>query len=106
MSFILAIIAGFVTPMVEGTVTGILQKAQTDDIQIEAGEYRALTFAILLLGVAILANVTGVTANAVPLLVGGILGLFATRLINAVKSMMAKSKEKAAAKKEEAASED
>ncbi len=93
MSFILAVIAGFVTPMVEGTISGVLQKAQTDDIQIEDGEYRALTFAILLLGVAILANITGATTNAVTLLVGGILGLFAMRIIAAVKNMASKKKE-------------
>ncbi len=92
MSFILAIIAGFVTPMVEGTVSGFLQKLQTKDIQIEAGENRALTFAILLLGVAVLANITGVSANAFWLLIGGILGLFAMRIIAAVKGMASKKK--------------
>jgi len=100
MSFILAAIAGFVTPMVEGTVSGMLQKLQSKDIQIEDGEYRTLTFALLLLGVAVLANITGVSANAFWLLVGGILGLFAMRIIAAVKGMTAKT-----AKVEEAVAE-
>ncbi len=104
MSFILAAIAGFVTPMVEGTFSGMLQKLQSKDIQIEDGEYRTLTFAILLLGVAVLANITGVSANAFWLLVGGILGLFAMRIIAAAKGMMAK-KDEAPAEAADAAEE-
>jgi len=81
-------VAGFVTPMVEPTINAQLAKLQNDDLKIEQGEYRAVTFAILLLGVAILASVFDGKALALPILIGGLLGLFGMRLFNMVKKQV------------------
>ena len=96
MTFILALIAGFVTPMVEATVMGFVSKLQNDDFKFEDGENRAITFGLMMLAVAIIANITGGSANAVWILVGGLIGLFAMRIYNLIVKKASSRKEAAA----------
>ena len=86
--FVLSLIAGFATPMFEPTVKTVMS-GRVKDIKIEAAEYRTLAFALLLLGVAILASVTGSDAPIFTVLLGGLLGLFGTRLIAFAKAKWA-----------------
>ena len=85
--FILSLIAGFATPMAEPILTGAL-KPFMKDVPVQTGEYRTITFVLLLLGVAILAMITGSNAPSFTILLGGALGLFGMRIFNAVKNLI------------------
>ena len=51
------------------------------------GEYRTITFVLLLIMVAIVAIISGVLASAFTVLFGGVLGLFGVRLFKALKAL-------------------
>lgn len=77
---IIAAIAGYITPMAEPHVTRLINKVTSDGIEFEAGELRAVTFAVLMLAVAVLAVITGTKAAAFPVALGGFLGLAGARI--------------------------
>lgn len=91
LTFILSLIAGFATPMVEPMVTGVL-KPLTKDMPIMEGEFRTITFVLLLIAVAVAAMISGSNAPSFTILLGGALGLFGMRLFNVAKAVAASRK--------------
>ena len=87
LTFVLSVIAGFATPFIEPLLTKFIQP-WLEDFPVHAGEYRTITFVLLLLGVAIAAISSGVMVSAFTVLLGGLLGLFGVRLFKAIKSLI------------------
>ena len=86
LTFILAVIAGFATPFVEPALTKLVQP-RLGDVPVHEGEYRTITFVLLLIAVAIVAIISGVLASAFTVLFGGALGLFGVRTFKALKAL-------------------
>jgi hypothetical protein len=87
LTFVLSVIAGFATPFVEPVLTKLIQP-QLGEFPVHEGEYRTITFVLLLLGVAISAISSGVMVSAFTVLFGGLLGLFGVRLFHAIRSLI------------------
>jgi len=87
LTFVMSVIAGFATPFVEPLLTKLIQP-RLDEFPVHEGEYRTITFVLLLLGVAIAAISSGVMVSAFTVLFGGLLGLFGVRLFKAIKSLI------------------
>ena len=87
LTFVLSVIAGFATPFVEPFLTKLIQP-RLDEFPVHEGEYRTITFVLLLLGVAIAAISSGVMVSAFTVLFGGLLGLFGVRLFKAIKYLI------------------
>ena len=90
IAFLLAIVAGFLTPYAETPLgkpaAGLLGKY----MQLENGEQRLLTFMIMML-LAGVSSALFVSGNTFWVILGGIIGYFATRLIAAVQSALGSS---------------
>lgn len=85
---IISAIAGYITPIAEPHVSKLAQSLLKPKDAFEPGEMRATTFAVLMIGVAILAMITGTKAAALPVAFGGALGLLGTRIYHAVRAQM------------------
>lgn len=84
-TLILGIAAGAGTPYAEPHVKGMLESMLLSDAPITAMELRMFTFAILLVGAAILAWFFG-NGSAFALSVGALLGVFGPRIIDRVQN--------------------
>lgn len=80
--FLIAVVAGFLTPQAESALARPLARNIARHIEVKDGEVTALAFGLALLGAAILCAVFN-TGGLVGLVVGGLLGLFLTRIIAA-----------------------
>ncbi len=87
-TFILGIAAGWGAPYAEARIKAALENILLDDVPIDAAEMRALSFAVCLVGAAILAMIFA-TPHAAPLAIGAALGVFGPRLIDKWKSSKA-----------------
>lgn len=85
LAFILAIVAGYATPKVEPQVQKFLKDMTMDDVPMDAGDSRALTFILLMLAVTILQVLAQSDISAFVIIAGGGLGLFGTRIIAAIR---------------------
>lgn len=81
ITFLLGVIAGFITPMVEPQVRQALEKLALQKIDVEERELDMVTLVLLLLAAAL---VTG-AGNSLALLVGAFLGIFGKRILAAIK---------------------
>ncbi|MGB1235975.1 MAG: hypothetical protein ACPG5U_09590 [Planktomarina sp.] len=90
--FIIAIGAGFATPYAEPHLSKLLKPIILDDIPMAEGEFRTFTFILLMIIVSLLALSTSV--SALPVILGGGLGLFGVRLFNAIKKRIKATPEK------------
>jgi len=77
ITFILGLIAGFVTPMLEPVVRQALENVTLAKSQVSESEFDLLTLILLLLVAAL---ITG-GDHAFALLLGALVGVFAKRLI-------------------------
>ena len=87
MGFIIAVIAGFVTPYVETPLARPLAKAMSDFITIDESEMKALSFMIAMLIAGLLCALFN-TGSAFGLVLGGTLGYFALQLTEAAKKAL------------------
>ena len=81
--FLIAIAAGAVTPMAEGPIGRPLAQMLGENIPIEDGELRLLTFMVLLVAAALLSVLLG-TGTAPGLAIGAVLGYFGMRLLQRI----------------------
>ena len=81
-TFIIAGIAGLATPYVEPQIKTALDSLTLDDLNIAEGEFRAFSFAIMMLAAAVVAAIGG-GGSAIGLAAGGLLGLFGKRIFDA-----------------------
>lgn len=84
-TFVIAVIAGLATPMAEPHIKTALESLMLDELKIGENEFRAFSFAIMLLLAAILAALGG-GGSALGLAVGGLAGLFGKRIFDAIRS--------------------
>lgn len=85
LGFIVALIAGFVTPYIEAPVARPVAKALSGAIKLESGEMRAFAFMLAVLGAGLLASLLG-SGSAFWIAAGTVLGYFGTRLVAATKA--------------------
>lgn len=88
LSFILAVIAGYVTPMVEPTIKSVLDGFLPKSFELEASEGRMIAFAVMMLAVGLLALLFGGHISAFALILGGLLGAFAMRIYAAIMELI------------------
>lgn len=87
LGFIIAAAAGFFTPHIEGPVVGPLAKALEGHITIEPTERRLIAFMVAMLAAGI-AAVLLTSGTPFWVMLGGILGYFGTRIVDAIKKFM------------------
>ncbi|MEO0931149.1 MAG: hypothetical protein AAFY14_10960 [Pseudomonadota bacterium] len=88
LGFIIAVAAGFFTPLIGGPLVDPLVKALGNHITIEADERPLVAFMLALL---IAGTASAVLASGTPfwIILGGILGYFGSRIFDAAKKVMA-----------------
>ncbi len=82
LGFIIAVIAGFLTPHAEAPLARPLSRALGGAIRFETGEIRLLAFMIMMV-LAGLASALLSSGSAFWVILGGALGYFALRLLDA-----------------------
>ena len=83
LGFVIALAAGFVTPILEESLARPVAKALSPYIAVQQSEMRLLAFMIAMLIAVLIAGVFN-TGSPLGLLVGGILGYFGQRIVAAV----------------------
>lgn len=87
LGFLIAIAAGFVTPQLDTPVSGPLQKMLGKFLTFEAAETRLLSFMVAML-VAGVASVLLASGSTFWIILGGMIGYFATRIVAAAREAM------------------
>lgn len=85
--FLIAVVAGAVTPMIETPLARPVARMLGENIEIQEGELRALAFMIAMIIAGILCAVFS-SGSALGLAVGGTLGYFGMRLVRMVQRMI------------------
>ena len=85
LGFIVAVVAGFLARYVEVPVVQPLVRALEGRIAIEPGEVRLLCFMVVMLLAGIAAELLH-SGSTFWLILGGIIGYFATRLVDAART--------------------
>lgn len=80
LGFLIALGAGFLTPMIEGPVARPLARAMGQTIEVSDAELRALSFMVAMIVAGLLCAVFS-TGSPLGLAVGGALGYFGVRLV-------------------------
>jgi len=87
LGFIVAAIAGFVTPQLEAPVARPAARFLEKHITLEASETRLIAFIVAMLAAGVVANLLG-SGSVFWMILGGALGYFATRLVAAARAAM------------------
>ncbi len=87
LGFIIAAAAGFLTPQLEGPVGGPIVKAMDGHIAVEPHEKRLIAFMVAMLAAGIAAALLN-SGTPFWVILGGVLGYFGTRLVEAGKKYM------------------
>jgi hypothetical protein len=87
LGFIVAVVAGWLTPAVEAPLARPLAKALAPRILVEPGEMRALAFMIVMLAAGIVAELLD-SGSAFWVILGGAIGFFGTRLLAALRAVI------------------
>ena len=85
LGFIIAVVAGFLTKYAEEPLARPLVRLLQGKIEIEPGETRLIAFMIVMLLAGVGADLLD-SGSAFWLMLGGVLGYFATRVLTAIKS--------------------
>lgn len=87
--FVIAIIAGFVTPMIETPLARPVARALEGKINLENDELRLLAFMLALIIAGLICAVLH-AGSPLSLALGGTLGYFGARIVEYVKSLTKK----------------
>ncbi len=87
LGFIIAVVAGFLTPHADGPLTGPIVARAAPFIRIEPTEQRLISFMILMLICGFLAAILD-SGSAFWIIFGGSVGYFATRIFDSGKRVM------------------
>jgi hypothetical protein len=87
LGFLIALAAGYLTPKLEEVAARPLAKSLKGSVRVEPGEMRTLAFMVGLLGAALLAAAFD-SGNPFGVVLGGVLGYFATRIVAALRRAM------------------
>jgi hypothetical protein len=83
--FIIAVVAGFLTPTLEAPVARPIARMLEKHITLEASETRVIAFMVAVLGAAIVAALLD-SGSTFTVILGTIIGYFLTRLVAAGRS--------------------
>ncbi len=86
IGFIVAVVAGFLTPQAEGVLARPAAAALRKYIRIEDAEMRLFAFMLAMLAAGVAANLLG-SGSTFWIILGGVLGYFGTRIISAVQAL-------------------
>jgi hypothetical protein len=87
LGFIVAVVAGWLTPVLEEPLARPLAKAIGGVVRVEAGEMRALAFIIAMLAAGVAAELFD-SGSTFWVILGGAIGFFATRLVAALRAVI------------------
>ncbi|SLN19378.1 hypothetical protein [Roseisalinus antarcticus] len=87
LGFLIAIVAGYLTPAAEETAARPLARSMAAHVKVEPAEIKALAFMIVMLAAALL-NAAFDSGTPFGLILGGALGYFATRIIAAIRKVV------------------
>ena len=87
LGFLIAAVAGYLTPQLEGPVAGPIVKTLEGFFPIAAHEKRLIAFMVALLAAAILAAAFD-SGSVFGVIVGAILGYFGTRIFDVLKKII------------------
>lgn len=87
LGFLVSIVAGFLTPYLEGPVAKPLARALAGVLPIAPEEIRLVSFMAAMLGAGVLANLLH-SGSTFWVILGGVIGYFLTRLVEAAKTAM------------------
>jgi hypothetical protein len=87
LGFVIAVIAGFLTPYAEAPIARPLAGALERWITLEPGELRLVAFALMLLAAGLVSALLN-SGSAFWLILGGTLGYFAMRIVAAVREVI------------------
>lgn len=87
LGFIVAAIAGFITPQLEVPAARPVVRMLEQHITLEAAETRLIAFIIAMLAAGVIASLLD-SGSAFWMILGGALGYFATRLVAAARAAM------------------
>lgn len=87
LGFIAALIAGFVTPHIEVPLVRPLVRKIAPHMRIEEAEVRMVSFAVMMLIAGLIAALLH-SASAFWVILGGVLGYFALRLVEAARQTL------------------
>lgn len=87
LGFILAVVAGWLTPVAEGPVARPLAKAMRPQVAVEEGEMRVLAFIFMMLVAGLLAEIFD-SGSAFWVIAGGTLGFFGTRIVTWLRGVL------------------
>jgi len=87
LGFVVAMIAGFVTPHVEVPLIRPLVRKLQSHVRIDEAEVRMVSFALMMLIAGLIAALLH-SGSAFWVILGGVLGYFALRLVEAVQQLL------------------
>ncbi|SMY07845.1 hypothetical protein [Flavimaricola marinus] len=87
LAFIIAVVAGFLTPAAEDALAKPIEAMIRKHIVLEPGERRVLAFVLVMLVAGIAANLLD-SGSPFWVILGGALGYFGTRLVAAARAAM------------------
>ena len=87
LGFIVAAIAGFITPHLEAPVARPLVRLAEKQITLEATETRLIAFIVAMLAAGVIGSLLN-SGSAFWMILGGALGYFATRMVAAGRAVM------------------
>lgn len=88
LGFVVAVVAGWLTPVAEKTLARPLARALGPRLAVDEAEMRALAFIIVMLAAGVLAEVFDSGAPFWVIL-GGAVGFFGTRLVTRLREVIA-----------------
>jgi type IV secretory pathway TrbD component len=87
LGFVVAVVAGFLTPAAEETLARPVERALREHILLDQGERRLLAFVLVMLLAGVAANLLN-SGSPFWVILGGALGYFGTRLVAAARRVL------------------
>lgn len=87
LGFLVAILAGALTPRLDAPVTRPLCRRIADYVEVQPAETRLVSFMVAMLGAGVLANLLH-SGSTFWVILGGVLGYFLTRLVAAARTAL------------------
>lgn len=88
LPFILSIVAGFGSRFVKEALVGALEQVLLDKVEIKTEDALALSYAVCLLGAAIIIALSSASISPITVVLGGLLGLFGTEIVTAIRKQI------------------
>ncbi|MGR3466884.1 MAG: hypothetical protein ACU0CI_03325 [Shimia sp.] len=90
LAFLISIAAGYLARFARATIEEMLEKLLLDKVDIAKDDSLALSYALCMLGAAVIFAILGTQIPAVAVLLGGLIGLFGNEIYAAVMQQVRK----------------